>query len=114
MWIQVRTMDGSKSARIDGLSKLSKIEDLRLRVKEQFDVEPALQRLFYRGKQVRHLNVILALKFNAIWRGKYRIPSIRNSMLIVMSKITLGMPGWSVNGIIDSRWVYEFNFTLHM
>ncbi|XP_075554830.1 E3 ubiquitin-protein ligase UHRF1-like [Dermacentor variabilis] len=52
MWIQVRTMDGGKSVRIDGLSKITKVEELRLRVRDEFDVETALQRLFYRGKQL--------------------------------------------------------------
>lgn len=52
MWINVRTMDGKKSARIDGLSKITKVEALRLLVRDQFDVETALQRLFYRGKQL--------------------------------------------------------------
>ncbi len=52
MWIQVRSMDGKKSARIDGLSKLTKIEDLRERLTETFDAPPERQRLFYRGKQV--------------------------------------------------------------
>ncbi|KAL1439622.1 hypothetical protein MTO96_031882 [Rhipicephalus appendiculatus] len=52
MWIQVRTMDGAKSVRIDGLSKLTKVDDLRLRVRDEFDVETTLQRLFYRGKQL--------------------------------------------------------------
>ena len=31
MWIQVRTMDGRKSARVDSLSKLTTIEQLRER-----------------------------------------------------------------------------------
>ncbi|KAK8768980.1 hypothetical protein V5799_014555 [Amblyomma americanum] len=52
MWVQVRTMDGSKSVRINGLSKITKVEDLRIRVRDEFDVETALQRLFYRGKQL--------------------------------------------------------------
>lgn len=45
-------MDGAKSSRIDGLSKLTKIEELRLRVRDDFEVETPLQRLFYRGKQL--------------------------------------------------------------
>lgn len=45
-------MDGSKSARLDDLSKLTKIEDLRKHIAAEFDVEPSLQRLFYRGKQL--------------------------------------------------------------
>lgn len=53
MWIQVRLMDGSRSARFDGLSKLTKIEQLREKIAEEFEVEVARQRLFYRGKQVR-------------------------------------------------------------
>lgn len=53
MWIQVRSMDGSKNVRMDGLSKLTKLEELRERLTEHFDAEPERQRLFYRGKQVR-------------------------------------------------------------
>ncbi|CAN8019045.1 unnamed protein product, partial [Ixodes persulcatus] len=45
-------MDGAKSSRIDGLSKLTKIEELRLRVRDEFQVDTPLQRLFYRGKQL--------------------------------------------------------------
>ena len=45
-------MDGSKSARFDGLSKLTKIEQLREKIAEEFEVETERQRLFYRGKQV--------------------------------------------------------------
>lgn len=52
MWIQVRTIDGKKTVRVDNLSKLTKIEDLRERLIEHFDAQPADQRLFYRGKQV--------------------------------------------------------------
>ena len=53
MWIQVRSFDGKKSMRIDGLSKLTKIEQLREKLVETFEAEPERQRLFYRGKQVR-------------------------------------------------------------
>lgn len=52
MWIQVRTMDGRETHRVDSLSKLTKVEGLRLRIHEVFGVEPHRQRLFYRGKQV--------------------------------------------------------------
>nr|QVX32599.1 UHRF1/2 [Platynereis dumerilii] len=52
MWIQVRSMDGKKSVRIDNLSKLTKIEDLREILVEHFEAEPKCQRLFYRGKQL--------------------------------------------------------------
>ncbi|GFR27408.1 e3 ubiquitin-protein ligase UHRF1 [Trichonephila clavata] len=52
MWIQVRTMDGKISHRIDGLSKLTKIEDLRNMLVEKFKTPANQQRLFYRGKQL--------------------------------------------------------------
>lgn len=53
MWIQVRTMDGKETHRVDSLSKLTKVDELRLKIMELFKVEPERQRLFYRGKQVR-------------------------------------------------------------
>ena len=52
MWIQVRSMDGQKNVRIDDLSKLTKIEDLRAKLVAHFNAEPKRQRLFFRGKQV--------------------------------------------------------------
>ena len=52
MWIQIRSMDGQKNVRIDDLSKLTKIEDLRAKLVNHFDAEPNRQRLFFRGKQV--------------------------------------------------------------
>lgn len=52
MWIQVRTMDGKRSTQVDGLSKLTKIEELRKKLEGPFDVSPSMQRLFFRGKQV--------------------------------------------------------------
>ncbi|KAJ8040062.1 E3 ubiquitin-protein ligase UHRF1 [Holothuria leucospilota] len=52
MWIQVRTFDGKTSKQIDGLSKLTKIEDLQKKLVEPFDAPIESQRLFYRGKQL--------------------------------------------------------------
>ena len=52
MWIQVRTMDGQKSTQVDQLSKLTKIEELRIKLEAAFEVSPSMQRLFFRGKQV--------------------------------------------------------------
>lgn len=52
MWIQVRSFDGRKNFRVDQLSKLTPIEELRERLVEEFQAEPEQQRLFYRGKQV--------------------------------------------------------------
>ena len=45
-------MDGKQTARIDGLSKLSKIEEVRQKLIEEFDAQPDEQRLFCKGKQV--------------------------------------------------------------
>uniref|UniRef100_A0A8C5DEF4 E3 ubiquitin-protein ligase UHRF n=1 Tax=Gouania willdenowi TaxID=441366 RepID=A0A8C5DEF4_GOUWI len=52
MWIQVRTMDGKDTHRVDDLSKLTKVDELRVKIMELFNVEPERQRLFYRGKQM--------------------------------------------------------------
>lgn len=52
MWVQVRTMDGKESHTVDSLSRLTKVEELRRKIQELFHVEPGLQRLFYRGKQM--------------------------------------------------------------
>ncbi|CAI9727269.1 E3 ubiquitin-protein ligase UHRF1-like [Octopus vulgaris] len=50
MWIQVRTFDGKKTVKVKGLSKLTKVEELRESIKDKFDAEPSQQQLFYRGK----------------------------------------------------------------
>lgn len=52
MWIQVRTIDGKETRTVEDLSRLTKIESLRLKIQEIFSVSPHQQRLFYRGKQV--------------------------------------------------------------
>ncbi|GFW97807.1 e3 ubiquitin-protein ligase UHRF1 [Trichonephila clavipes] len=52
MWIQVRTMDRKTSHRMNGLSKLTKIEDLRNMLAEKFKIPANQQRQFYRGKQL--------------------------------------------------------------
>ncbi|XP_075798742.1 E3 ubiquitin-protein ligase UHRF1 isoform X2 [Microtus pennsylvanicus] len=52
MWIQVRTMDGKETRTVDSLSRLTKVQELRKKIAEMFHVEPQLQRLFYRGKQM--------------------------------------------------------------
>lgn len=53
MWIQVRTIDGKETRTVEDLSRLTKIESLRLKIQDIFNVCPQQQRLFYRGKQVR-------------------------------------------------------------
>uniref|UniRef100_A0A2K5E2S0 E3 ubiquitin-protein ligase UHRF n=1 Tax=Aotus nancymaae TaxID=37293 RepID=A0A2K5E2S0_AOTNA len=52
MWIQVRTMDGRQTHTVDSLSRLTKVEKLRRKIQELFHMEPGLQRLFHRGKQM--------------------------------------------------------------
>jgi len=52
MWIQVRSMDGKKSIQLDGLSKLTKIEEIREKLVEEFDAPVERQRLFYSGKML--------------------------------------------------------------
>ncbi|XP_029300408.1 E3 ubiquitin-protein ligase UHRF2 isoform X2 [Cottoperca gobio] len=52
MWIQVRTIDGKETRTVEDLSRLTKIESLRLKIQEIFNVSPHQQRLFYRGKQM--------------------------------------------------------------
>ncbi|XP_075864804.1 E3 ubiquitin-protein ligase UHRF2 isoform X2 [Microcebus murinus] len=54
MWIQVRTIDGSKTRTIGDVSRKAKIEELRERVWMLFNVRPEYQRLFYRGKQLEN------------------------------------------------------------
>lgn len=52
MWIQVRTIDGKETRTVEDLSRLTKIESLRLKIQDIFNVTPQQQRLFYRGKQM--------------------------------------------------------------
>ncbi|XP_054612397.1 E3 ubiquitin-protein ligase UHRF2-like [Dunckerocampus dactyliophorus] len=52
MWIQVRTIDGKETRTVEDLSRLTKIETLRLKIRDIFNVSPHQQRLFYRGKQM--------------------------------------------------------------
>ena len=59
MWIRVRTIDGKRSVQIDDLSKLTKIEDLRVKLDKEFGIPPEKQRLFFSGKQVQILMDIL-------------------------------------------------------
>ena len=56
MWLKVRMMVGGRESRVDGLSKLTKIEELRKRIQEEMEeredgeLDPAKQRLFFKGK----------------------------------------------------------------
>lgn len=57
MWIQVRTIDGKETRTVEDLSRLTKIESLRLKIQDIFNVSPLQQRLFYRGKQVKLISL---------------------------------------------------------
>lgn len=61
MWIQVRSIDGMTKIKLDGLSKLTKIEDVQERLVEDFEAPVDRQRLFYRGKQVVYQIVISSM-----------------------------------------------------
>lgn len=80
MWIQVRTIDGKKTVRVDSLSKLTKIEELRKRLVTLFDAQPSEQRLFYRGKQVSVSLMEMLLMFLkcAFRRTNYSLLNIRS------------------------------------
>ena len=48
----MQSMDhGRKSVRLDNLSKLTTIEELREKLSSEFDAAPEKQRLFHGGKQ---------------------------------------------------------------
>ncbi|XP_065321408.1 E3 ubiquitin-protein ligase UHRF1-like [Gordionus sp. m RMFG-2023] len=52
MWIRIRTFDAKRMEVFDGLSKLTKIKELKMRISKKFLIEVDHQRLFYRGKQL--------------------------------------------------------------
>lgn len=65
MYIKVKTMDGKDSV-ILTVSKMSMIEEVRRLVKEKLEVEPSCQRLFFRGKQVSFLFLLIFLNYDNI------------------------------------------------
>lgn len=73
MWIQVRTIDGKETRTVEDLSRLTKIESLRLKIQDIFNVSPQQQRLFYRGKQVKMISVpspcasLVVCSFCRVW-----------------------------------------------
>ncbi|XP_071486486.1 E3 ubiquitin-protein ligase UHRF1-like [Diadema antillarum] len=52
MWVLVRKFDCKNAQRIDGLSKLTKIEQFREKLVDLFDAPLDRQRLFYGGKEL--------------------------------------------------------------
>lgn len=51
MYVKVKTMDGKESVLLT-VSKMSQVEEIRKMIKEKLSIEPGMQRLFFRGKQV--------------------------------------------------------------
>ena len=60
MFIKVRPMNGGSEA-ILNVSKLTKVEELRLLVEEKFSISPSKQRLFFHGKQVISFGLLSSL-----------------------------------------------------
>ena len=85
MWIKVRTMDGKKSFQVDGLSKLTKIEELRESLVKDLEVPPARQRLFFAGRQLEDGSTLF----------DYRVE--RNSLIQVMIRPV--MPPSTLNDV---------------
>lgn len=67
MWIQVRTIDGKETRTVEDLSRLTKIESLRLKIQDIFNVSPQQQRLFYRGKQVKLISLFALHAAGSFW-----------------------------------------------
>ena len=88
MWIQVRTMDGKKSSQVGGLSKLTKIGELKKKLVAMFDIEEVNQRLFYRGKQVKAIIIctfrmcLLLFSLNGAQSAVISKQSLHNNQLI--------------------------------
>ena len=58
MWIRCRSMDGTKSVTINGLSKLTEIGVLRGKLEEHFESKAEFIKLYFRGKQVNNLIIL--------------------------------------------------------
>uniref|UniRef100_A0A672ZAJ5 E3 ubiquitin-protein ligase UHRF n=1 Tax=Sphaeramia orbicularis TaxID=375764 RepID=A0A672ZAJ5_9TELE len=121
MWIQVRTIDGKETRTVEDLSRLTKIESLRLKIQDIFNVNPQQQRLFYRGKQMEDgqtlfdynvgLNDIVQLLIRSQTDapdspdGKEDSPP-RDSQPPTSSRNTLVDPGigfYKINELVDCR-----------
>uniref|UniRef100_A0AAQ4RXE9 E3 ubiquitin-protein ligase UHRF n=1 Tax=Gasterosteus aculeatus aculeatus TaxID=481459 RepID=A0AAQ4RXE9_GASAC len=117
MWIQVRTMDGRETHRVDSLSKLTKVDELRLKISELFKVEPERQRLFYRGKQMEDghtifdynvgLNDIVQLlvrqKMSAVDVVKKGQTASTSSQTNTPELVDPGFGLYKINELVDAR-----------
>lgn len=53
MYVKVRTMDGKQEV-ILTISKLTEVEDFKRQIEKELSIEVAMQRLFFRGKQLEN------------------------------------------------------------
>lgn len=101
MWVQVRTMDGKETHTVNSLSRLTKVEELRRKIQEVFHVEPGLQRLFYRGKQVSQPAGCLVAHLCSCWsRHPASAATSRYSLPLPWSRFT--SPGRSLTETSDA------------
>uniref|UniRef100_A0A3B4TKR1 E3 ubiquitin-protein ligase UHRF n=1 Tax=Seriola dumerili TaxID=41447 RepID=A0A3B4TKR1_SERDU len=123
MWIQVRTIDGKETRTVEDLSRLTKIESLRLKIQDIFNVSPQQQRLFYRGKQMEDgqtlfdYNVGLNDIVQLLIRSQTDPPdspapkdssgvALRDTQPPTSSRNTLADPGigvYKINELVDCR-----------
>ena len=93
MWIQVRSMDGRKSVRIDNLSKLTPIEQLRERLAKEFSAEPVpLVPNTCRACQQQFADSQLV---EAVRKVKWRF--LNTSMYNLSHEVSNRVGGWSNN-----------------
>uniref|UniRef100_A0A8D3CGF7 E3 ubiquitin-protein ligase UHRF n=1 Tax=Scophthalmus maximus TaxID=52904 RepID=A0A8D3CGF7_SCOMX len=94
MWIQVRTIDGKETRTVEDLSRLTKIESLRLKIQDIFNVGPQQQRLFYRGKQMEDGQTLF--DYNVGLNDIVQLSSI-------ITTIDPGFGVFKVNELVDCR-----------
>uniref|UniRef100_A0A3Q1CVU6 E3 ubiquitin-protein ligase UHRF n=1 Tax=Amphiprion ocellaris TaxID=80972 RepID=A0A3Q1CVU6_AMPOC len=107
MWIQVRTIDGKKTRTVEDLSRLTKIESLRVKIQDIFNVSPQQQRLFYRGKQMEDGQTLFDYNvgLNDIVQLMIRV-ACTSAPPPDSSKNTLADPGigvYKINELVDCR-----------
>uniref|UniRef100_A0A9J7YCD8 E3 ubiquitin-protein ligase UHRF n=1 Tax=Cyprinus carpio carpio TaxID=630221 RepID=A0A9J7YCD8_CYPCA len=107
MWIQIRTIDGKETRTVEDLSRLTKIESLRVKIRDIFNVKPEQQRLFYRGKQMEDGQTLFDYNvgLNDIVQLLIRSPA-PESQPSTSSRTLLIDPGiglFKVNELVDCR-----------
>uniref|UniRef100_A0A9J7Z9J2 E3 ubiquitin-protein ligase UHRF n=1 Tax=Cyprinus carpio carpio TaxID=630221 RepID=A0A9J7Z9J2_CYPCA len=110
MWIQIRTIDGKETRTVEDLSRLTKIESLRVKIRDIFNVKPEQQRLFYRGKQMEDGQTLFDYNVGLNDIVQLLIPTVANSngngQPSTSSQTFLVDPGiglFRVNELVDCR-----------